>query len=351
VTHNRKYAVARTAILLFVVLGCAAAQQVRSGNFAGRTVQADSTTARPVGVASVTLDPAQITGGASTSLTVNLTRPAPRSGFTVELKTSEPGVVLPPVTLVIPYGHKSAAATVRTTPVTASITASISAHSGTTVAGASLDISPEATSKFTVSLHPATLTIKPGDSGSTTVKTKIDTGFDDSLTLSALDVPAGVSIDFDPQVISAPGTGSSTASITVDSSAADATHTIPVVATGGGHSSRASLKLIVGSSSKGPGATFQGCWYESGGDQYQGVLVSVANPGTYGLNGTLYYGTTCNPNDWADQIGFGEPVNFGGFDWVFWFSAFANESDMSTQWTVGSETSACFSYENAPACP
>ena len=181
--------------------------------------------------------------------------------------------------------------------------------------------------------------------------TKITGGYDHSLTLSASSLPSGVSIDFSPSVIAAPGAGSSTANITVDSSATVATDTIPIVASDGTHSSKVNLKLKVGSSSKDPGATFQGCWYESGGNQYQGVTVSVANPGAYPLNGTLYYGSVCDANDWADQIGFGEIVNFGGFDWVFWFSRFANQANMATQWNVGSDTSACFTYENAPVCP
>jgi len=354
VTLRRKSALSTIAILcLLTLVGSAAAQQVSSGSFAGRAAHPDSAAidASSVGVASVTVAPAKITGGASTVLTVNLTGEAPSGGLTVTLKTTDPSVVLVPATLTIASGHKSATTTVWTETVTATTTASLSAHSGSTVAGASLEVTPKTAGSFSVSLHPATVTIKPGDSGSTTVTTKTTTGYDHSLTLSASSVPSGVSIDFSPPVIAAPGSGSSTANITVDSSATEGTDTIPIEASDGTHSSKVNLKLKVGSSSSGPGASFQGCWYVSGGNQYQGVVVGVTNPGSYPFNGTLYYGSTCDPNNWADQIGFGEDINFGGFDWVFWFSRFANQANMATQWTVGSDTSACFTYENAPVCP
>ena len=124
-------------------------------------MQTDSAvaTASAVGVASVTVAPVKITGGASTVLTVNLTGAAPSGGSTVKLTTTDPSVVLVPATLKIASGQTSAKTTVYTESVTALTTASISAHLGNTVAGASLQVSPAATGKFTVSLKPATVTI------------------------------------------------------------------------------------------------------------------------------------------------------------------------------------------------
>ena len=101
----------------------------------------------------------------------------------------------------------------------------------------------------------------------------------------------------------------------------------------------------------GAGATFKGCWYQQSGNRYQGVQISVDDPGTYPFNAVLYYGTTCNANDWADQIGFGTLIQFGDFDWIFWFDAFANQSDMSALWYVGNEQSQCVNYTVAPDCP
>jgi len=99
-----------------------------------------------------------------------------------------------------------------------------------------------------------------------------------------------------------------------------------------------------------PGAKFQGCWYKEGKKYYQGVYVTVTNPGEYAFNADLYYGTTCNPNTPADSFGNGQIIDFGGFGYIFWFTAFANKRDMSAIWQVGSDTSQCVDYKTAPIC-
>jgi hypothetical protein len=99
-----------------------------------------------------------------------------------------------------------------------------------------------------------------------------------------------------------------------------------------------------------PDATFKGCWFTEGKKHYQGVDLSLGNPGTYPFNAYLYHGTTCNPDDIADQIGYGEEFDFGDFGWTFWFDRFANQKDMSAVWHVGSDRSVCVNYEKAPSC-
>jgi len=106
--------------------------------------------------------------------------------------------------------------------------------------------------------------------------------------------------------------------------------------------------VISGSSN--PNATFKGCWYKQGGHRYQAVDVSVGNPGTYPFNAILYHGATCNPNDFADQFGFGQLLNFGGFGETFWFTDFEDQTGMSALWYVGNENSQCVNYAVAPAC-
>jgi hypothetical protein len=99
-----------------------------------------------------------------------------------------------------------------------------------------------------------------------------------------------------------------------------------------------------------PNATFKGCWYKQGTHRYQGVDISVGNAGKYAFNAVLYHGTTCNPKDFADQIGFGEELNFGGFGYTFWFTHFPNQKSTSAIWYVGPDNSKCVSYEDAPNC-
>jgi hypothetical protein len=97
-----------------------------------------------------------------------------------------------------------------------------------------------------------------------------------------------------------------------------------------------------------PKATFKGCWYKTGGKEYQAVKISVKNPGTYHFYANLYYGSTCSK--WADDFGNGQLIQFGGFGYTFWFDAFPNQKNMSALWQVGPDKSACIAYETAPAC-
>lgn len=219
--------------------------------------------------------------------------------------------------------------------------------SGAPVAEAPQGVDAATAAPFTVAVKPATVTISPGGSASVTVSTAITSGFDHELTLT-VSVPAGVHMHFNSREIAAPGDGTEKATITVPTTGVSGTHSIHVTASDGTTSSEANLTLKVPAAN--PGATFRGCWQQQNGNSYQGVLVSVDDPGTYPFNAVLYYGTTCDPNNWADQIGFGEPLSFGGFDWIFWFNAFANQTDMSAQWFVGSDASQCVNYKIAPSC-
>jgi hypothetical protein len=99
-----------------------------------------------------------------------------------------------------------------------------------------------------------------------------------------------------------------------------------------------------------PDATFRACWYKQGRHRYQAVNVTVGKAGAYAFNAILYHGTTCNPNDYADQFGFGQLLNLGESTYTFWFTAFRDRPDMSALWYVGDENSRCVSYESAPDC-
>lgn len=338
---------------LLGLAGCGSgARPTNSGNFSGTVaIPSEGATAalasRP-GVANVMLSPAHLVGGASAEITVNLTQPAPSDGIAVRLSSSDASLVATPATVRIPSGQTSATVAVLTSPVVAATTVAISALYANTVAGTSLSVVPSTKSAFTVSLQPSTITIAPGQSGSVKVTTKITTGYNHALHLSVSNVPAGVSLTLTPAVIPAPGAGTSKAAITVQSSVATGTYSIRVTASDGKTSWTAKLTLKVASSD--PGATFQGCWYKQSGHRYQGVRISVANPGTYPFDAVLYYGATCDPAKFADEFGFGTLLNFGGFDYIFWFRDFADQSDMSAFWYVGNDKSQCVNYAVAPDC-
>ena len=318
-----------------------------SGNFAGTAVAASG-----AGIASVTLNPATVTGGASTQITVHLTAAAPAGGATVDLSNSDNAAVTTPASVKVAAGLTTATTSASTKTVSAVTAVAITALYNDTVAGAALTVDPAAaTPSFTVADQPSSLTIAQGKSGSTKVTTKITTGYDHALKLTASGIPSGVSLSFSPATIAAPGAGSSTAEVKVASSTQPGTYSIHLTATGGTTSHGATLNLKVPAPNPGPGATFQGCWYQQNGDKYQGILISVENPGTYPFNATLYHGATCDPNNFADEFGFGTELNFGGFDYIFWFSDFHDQTDTSAIWQVGSNKSACVNYTVAPDCP
>lgn len=340
---------------LLGLAGCGSGSRpMNSGNFSATATPqsaAAGTLASPAGVARVTLSPAHLTGGDSTEVTVNLAQPAPDSGLAVQLKSSDANAVVIPSTVTIPSGQTSATVTASTSSAEAATKVAITALYGDSVAGTSLEIDAAAKAAFTVALQPTTLTIKTVHSGTTKVITTAKNGYNHALQLTVLNVPAGVTVTFTPPVIPAPGTGTSKAKITVSNSAAPGTYSVRVKASDGKTSHTATLTLTVtSSSSTGPGATFQGCWYQQNGHKYQGSRLSVANPGTYAFDAVLYYGATCSPNNFADEFGFGTLLNFGGFGYIFWFSDFADQTDTSATWSVGSDKSQCVSYATAPDC-
>lgn len=293
---------------------------------------------------------ASVTGGASPTITVTLAHPAPAGGVKVAISSSEPEAVQAPASVEFAEGQSSVSFAASTTSVPASVSVALRAQLGESVAGSNLAVLPPATAPFTVSVLPSTVTIQQGKSGSATVTTKVNSGFDHSLQLKTSGEPSGVTASLNPQVIAAPGSGTSKLTLDVASSAQAGSYPVTVTASEGTDSASAKTTLKVISGTGDPNATFKGCWYHQGGHRYQAVDVSVGHAGTYPFNAILYSGTSCNPNDWADQFGFGELINFGDYQLTFWFSDFADQSNMSALWYVGDQASQCVNYSTAPTC-
>lgn len=291
-----------------------------------------------------------VVGGESTTITLTLANPAPAAGATVLLSSSDPKVVLTPASVRVEGGETSLSFPISTFAVAAAESITLRAQYGAATVSADLSVLPATAAPFTVTVRPATLTLEQGKSGSATVTSKVDSGFNHSLQLKASGEPAGATLKLNPKVIPAPGSGTSKLSISVRSSVPAGSYPLTITASEGSDSATAKTTLKVISSSGNPDATFKGCWYKQGGHSYQAVDFSLGNPATYSFNAILYYGTTCNANDVADQIGFGELINFGEGGWTFWFTAFADQTDMSALWYVGEDSSQCVNYEIAPDC-
>jgi uncharacterized repeat protein (TIGR03803 family) len=106
---------------------------------------------------SVTLNPAQVTGGSSSTGTVTLTGPAPAGGAVVTLGSSS-GNAAVPATVNVPAGSSSATFPVTTTSVTITTTATITGNYGGQTRSATLTIlSPESVTLSSLTLNPTVL--------------------------------------------------------------------------------------------------------------------------------------------------------------------------------------------------
>ena len=311
---------------------------------------ANGATGNTVGLTALQMSDTSVAGGASTTMSLTLAQPAPAGGTKVAVSSSDSGAVQPPPSVEFAEGQSTVTFPVTTTAVEASESVTIRGQVGNSMAGANLTVVAPATAPFSISVLPATMTVQQGKTGSATATTKVNAGFDQALQLKVSGEPAGASATLKPQVIPKPGSGTSKLSIDVGSSVPAGSYPLTVTASEGTKSASAKTTLKVVSGSGSPNATFKGCWYTQGAKKYQAVDISVGNPGTYPFNALLYHGTTCDSSDVADQIGFGELIDFGASGWTFWFDAFANQTNMSALWYVGNQSSQCINYASAPSC-
>ena len=98
---------------------------------------------------------------------------------------------------------------------------------------------------FTISASPASVSIAQGDQGTSTITTTVSGGFNSPISLSASGMPMGVAVSFNPQIIPAPGAGSSTMTIKVLRLAAQGTYPITVTGSGGGIQQYTTVTLTV----------------------------------------------------------------------------------------------------------
>ena len=111
-----------------------------------------------------------------------------------------------------------------------------------------LTVTSSGTPGFSLSAGPASLTIAPGSSGQSTITAAISGGFDSAIALSAGGLPSGVTAGFSPASIPAPGSGSSTLTLSAGTSAVAGSYTVTITGSGGGLTETASIALTIGSS-------------------------------------------------------------------------------------------------------
>ena len=91
----------------------------------------------------------------------------------------------------------------------------------------------EPANDFTISAAPASVSLARGSNSRSTITTTVSGGFNNAISLSASGVPSGTTVGFSPNLIAAPGSGSSKMTIAVGSSMAAGTYRITVMGSGG----------------------------------------------------------------------------------------------------------------------
>ncbi|MGA5818015.1 M28 family peptidase [Kitasatospora sp. NPDC094028] len=115
---------------------------------------------------------------------------------------------------------------------------------------------------FSLSVNPATATVKPGDSTSATVSTATTSGSAQTVSLTATGAPAGVTVSLSPTSVQTGG--SSTLNISTSAATAAGTYSITVTGTGSATHSTG-FSLVVGGGAPNPGGTWTpGTTYQVG---------------------------------------------------------------------------------------
>ncbi len=101
---------------------------------------------------------------------------------------------------------------------------------------------------FTIAANPGSLTVAPGSNGSSSISIGAVNGFSSAVTLSASNLPSGVTVGFGTNPVN--GSGNSTATFTVASGTAAGTYSITITGTSGSLSHSTSVALTVSSSTQ-----------------------------------------------------------------------------------------------------
>src|SRR5882762_5184331 len=121
---------------------------------------------RSVALASLALNPADVTGGSSSTGTATLNGPAPTGGAVVSLSSSDPSVTVP-ATVTIPEGTVSTTFPVTTSPVAAATTATVSAVFSGVTQTAAITVEPPVLTSLT--LNPSSVAGGTSSTGTVTL--------------------------------------------------------------------------------------------------------------------------------------------------------------------------------------
>jgi len=210
-----------------------------------------SSTGTQVFTISASPSPLSVTAGSSGSSTITT---AVSGGFSAAVALSASGapsgvtVSFSPSSIAAPgSGSSTATFTVasNTAPGTYSITITGTGGGQTQTTTVSLTVAATAQPAFTLSAGPGSIAIRRNSSGSINITTAVSGGFSAAIKLTASGQGGAQTITFSPATITAPGSGTSSMSITIGRNAPQSTRTITITATGGGITHTTTVTLLV----------------------------------------------------------------------------------------------------------
>jgi len=186
-----------------------------------------------------------VTQGSSGSSTITVT---PSGGFTGSVTLSASGL---PSGVTASFGTNPTTGssvvtfTASSTATTGTATVTITGTSGTLThtTSISLTVNGVATPNFSLSASPASLTVKQGTSGSSTITVTPSGGFTGSVTLSNSALPSGVTASFGTN----PTTSTSVLTFTASSTATTGTSTITITGVSGSLTHTTTISLTISS--------------------------------------------------------------------------------------------------------
>ncbi|HKF20284.1 MAG TPA: hypothetical protein VKE93_01870 [Candidatus Angelobacter sp.] len=218
-----------------------------SGSLTHTTTISLTVNATPTPNFSLSASPSSVsvTQGGSGSSTVTVT---PSGGFTGSVTLSASGL---PSGVTASFGTNpttstsSVTFTASSTATTGTASVTITGTSGslTHTTTISLTVNAPAQPDFSLSASPASLTVKQGTSGSSTITVAPTGGFTGSVTLSTSALPSGVTASFGTN----PTTSTSVLTFTASSTAATGTSNITVTGTSGSLTHTTTISLTISS--------------------------------------------------------------------------------------------------------
>jgi subtilase family serine protease len=180
-------------------------------------------------------------GGASGTSTITIT---PVNGFSGSVTLSNSALPRGVTAQFSPNPATSTSVLTLTAAKTAKVgtsTITITGTSGSLKATTTLTLTVNALGSFTLSASPSSLSVAQGGTGASTITVNPTDGFDQEVTLSAVDLPTGVTASFSPN----PTTSTSTLTLTVGNGAATGKSTITIEGTSGTITKKTKVKLTV----------------------------------------------------------------------------------------------------------